>query len=57
MRKTLLEQVTGWMTHQQHKHGLCDDYAEQTVNQMSNYELLVAISEALEKMQSTGKEA
>ena len=47
---TLFEQVTGWIYHQQNKHGLGEDYAENLINNMSNFELLQAISEALECM-------
>jgi len=44
---TLLERVTGWLVHQQHKHGLGESYVRDYVNDWSNYELLEAISEAL----------
>lgn len=45
---TLFEQVTGWIYHQQNKHQLGEDYTENLINNMSNFELLQAISEALE---------
>jgi hypothetical protein len=47
---TLLEQVTGWMTRQANKHSLGDNFAEQQINAMSQYDFLVAISEALDEM-------
>lgn len=47
---TLLEAVTNWMEHQRCKHGFDDDYSEKLVNQMSQYDFLQAISEALEEM-------
>ena len=46
--KTLFDEVTDWMFHQQGKHGFDEDYPEQLVNQMSNWEMLKAISEYLE---------
>lgn len=46
---TLFEHVTGWMYHQQRKHGFDEDYPEQLVNRMSNWELLQCISEFLEE--------
>lgn len=45
---TLLEAMTGWMDHQANKHELGDDFAERQINAMSQYEFLVALSEALE---------
>lgn len=53
MIMTLLETVTDWMKFQARKHdhlGEPDEYAEQLVNEMSQYEFLKAISEALEEM-------
>lgn len=47
MKKSLIERVTGWMVFQKRKHGFPDDYEIALVNQMTNYELLSAISEAL----------
>lgn len=52
---TLLEHVTDWMEKQKNKHGLRSDYVEHTVNNMSNYEFLEAISDALEEMKSKGE--
>lgn len=50
---TLLEAVTGWMHQQCNKHNLDPDgpesFARGQVNDMSNYELLCVISEALEE--------
>lgn len=52
MSTTLLETVTDWMEFQARKHDLGEpeEYAAQLVNQMSQYEFLKAISEALEEM-------
>jgi hypothetical protein len=53
MSTTLLETVTDWMKFQARKHdhlGDPDRYAEQLVNEMSQYDFLVAISEALEEV-------
>lgn len=52
MSTALLETVTGWMKFQARKHELGDPdrYAERLVNEMSQYDFLVAISEALETM-------
>lgn len=52
MTTTLLETVTDWMKFQARKHELGDPdrYAERLVNEMSQYDFLVAISEALETM-------
>ena len=46
---TLFEHVTNWMYHQRDKHGFDQDYPEQVVNQMSNWELLQQISDFLEQ--------
>ena len=46
--KSLFEEVTGWMYHQQEKHGFDENIRRQLVNGMSNWELLQAISEYLE---------
>lgn len=56
---SLVERVTGWLVRQKHKHGLADDYEIDFINNLSNYELLEAISSALEEMnndQSKGKD-
>lgn len=53
---TLLEAVTNWMHHQRRKHGFDDNYAEQLVNQMTQYEFLESISEALEEMKPVDTE-
>jgi hypothetical protein len=52
MTTTLLETVTDWMKFQARKHELGDPdrYAERLINEMSQYDFLVAISEALEIM-------
>lgn len=47
---SLVERVTGWLVHQKHKHDLADDYEIDFINNLSNYELLEAISSALEEM-------
>jgi hypothetical protein len=57
---TLLETITDWMKFQARKHdhlGEPDEYAERLVNEMSHYELLVAISEALEEMSQAAEVA
>lgn len=46
--KTLFEEATDWLYHQQRKHGLDEDYPKQAINGMSNWELLKLISEYLE---------
>lgn len=54
MSTTLLETVTAWVKFQARKHdlGKPEEYAERLVNEMSQYEFLKAISEALEEMKS-----
>lgn len=47
--KTLLEQVMEFYLHQERKHELGDGWAENEINNMTNMELLEAISEALEQ--------
>ena len=47
--KTLREAVTYSMTSQKHKHGFDWDYEEQTVNNMTQWEFLGALSDALEE--------
>jgi hypothetical protein len=44
---TLLEKITDWMVIQKNKHDLGEDYEIDYINNMTNYELLVEISEAL----------
>jgi uncharacterized protein YpiB (UPF0302 family) len=44
---TLFQEVTGWLYAQQYKHELGEGYVEKTINQMTNFELLQAISDAL----------
>jgi hypothetical protein len=48
----LFEQVTKWMDIQAHKHEFGEDYVKNNVNAMSNYELLKAISDAFDEIQS-----
>ena len=52
-KPTLLEEVTEQYAYSCRKHDLapdCQEYAEQEINQLSNYELLNAISLALEEL-------
>ena len=50
MNKTLFEVATAGLDHQANKHDLGEDYAENEINNLSNWELLKVISEALEEM-------
>jgi len=50
---TLYEQVTEGMVFQLIKHGLGEDFVKNSVNNMTNDELLHAISEALEDLKVT----
>ena len=55
---TLLEAMTDWMKFQARKHelGEPEEYAERLINEMSQYEFLVALSEALETITSADAE-
>ena len=44
---TLFEEVTGWLYHQQAKHDKPADYVERYINDMTQFEFLEAISQAL----------
>ena len=44
---TLYEKVMFYWLHDQHKHGLGDDFATKQVNALTNEELLRVISDAL----------
>lgn len=53
--RTLMEKVTDWMRHDANKHALwqdahdsVDEYVEAQVNRMTPYQLLEAISMALQ---------
>jgi len=45
---SLYHEVTEWMYQQQYKHDRGEDYVADTVNRMTNLELLDAISDALD---------
>ena len=45
---TLYEAVAGWLHHQQRKHDKAPDYPEQYINELSQYEFLQHLSDALE---------
>jgi hypothetical protein len=47
----LFDKVTGWMYSDAKKHGLGEEYVERVINEMSNFEFLEAISEALFEME------
>ena len=51
---TLEEVMTKWRIEQAQKHGLGEDYARDSINQMSNYEFMQALSEAIEEMRDRG---
>lgn len=51
---TLEEVMTKWRIEQAHKHGLGEDFVQDIINKMSNYEFMVALSEALEEMRDRG---
>lgn len=46
----LKEHITAWMIYQKNKHGLEEDYEVRMVDEMSNFELLERISDALDEM-------
>lgn len=46
---TLMDSITNWMTIQKNKHDFSETFESDTVNQMTNFELLEAISRALEE--------
>lgn len=48
--KSLLQEVTDWMEEQDQKHDLGGGFAAETINAMTNYELLCEISNAIECM-------
>lgn len=48
MSTTLLEDLMGWRLQQQHKHDLGETHAIDSINMLSNYELLELISEYIE---------
>src|ERR1700731_2423223 len=52
---SLFNEVTGWMTRQKNKHDLGEGYEARLVNEMSNYELLEIISDALDKILKENK--
>ena len=45
---TLFEALTTWREHQANKHELGDDFTRQDINNLSNYDFLKELSEALE---------
>jgi len=47
---TLFEAVTGWLDHQERKHGLGDGYAERYINGLPQYDFLRELSDGLEAM-------
>lgn len=51
---SLEEVMTQWRIQQAQKHGLGEDFVQDSINKMSNYEFLLALSEALEEMRSKG---
>lgn len=46
---TLRDAVAGWLDHQEVKHDMLPGYAERYINELSQYEFLEHLSEALEK--------
>lgn len=47
---TLLEAVTGWLEFQKNKHDLRESYVEDYINNLTQYEFLESLSEALENL-------
>ena len=46
---TLYRAVTGHLVYQRDKHGLDEDFVETTINRMTNYDFLVALSDGIDK--------
>lgn len=46
-RQTLFGALTGWRAHQRNKHDLGETYVEDSINQLTQYELLREISDYL----------
>ena len=47
---TLYEAMTNWLVHQQSKHQLGEGYVETYINDLTQYEFLKELSDALELM-------
>lgn len=47
----LEEFMCNWRREQMNKHGLGDTYVEDSINELTNYEFLLELSDALERMQ------
>lgn len=46
--KTVYESLVNWREHQETKHDLPSNYAKKDINELSNYDFLVELSEAIE---------
>lgn len=51
---TLEEVMTKWRLEQAQKYGLGEDFVQDSINRMSNYEFMQALSEALYEMRERG---
>lgn len=47
---TLFEKLTEWREYERRKHGLSTNFTKESINDLTNYEFLQEISEALEEM-------
>jgi hypothetical protein len=47
---TLFDCIAGWREAQQRKHELDENFAEKNINELTNYEFLQELSDAIEVM-------
>ena len=53
--KTLFEILTSARKYQQQKHGLSENFVEEDINSLANYEFLQELSDAFDEMMATNE--